>query len=71
MAAIRGIYDFAGHPLTPEAEKRMQEWAVENARDKRPLHDYTLEKFGFTSEGLAADFAEYQARFIDGTSAEP
>ena len=47
--------------LSAEAEHRMREWAVENSRDKRPVHSYTLEKFGFTPEGLRSDFANYRA----------
>ena len=59
-----GLDDSADLELTEEAEKRMREWAVENARDKRPVHHYTLEKFGFSEVGLSRDFARYRARFI-------
>jgi hypothetical protein len=63
MAGIQQIYDFIGMELTDEVKARMQQWAVENARDKRPVHTYTLEQFGFTEEGLARDFARYRERF--------
>jgi len=65
MARIRRIDDFVDLELTPEAEDRMGEWAVENTRDKRPVHHYTLEKFGFTEAGLRRDFGRYRARFIE------
>ena len=64
MTQIRRIYDFIDQELTPEAEQRMREWAVENSRDKRPVHAYTLEKFGFSEAGLREDFARYTA-FVD------
>jgi hypothetical protein len=61
MAAIRRIYAFVGLPWDATAELRMREWAVENARDKRPVHHYTLEKFGFSEAGLREQFANYRA----------
>jgi hypothetical protein len=42
----------------------MRRWAQENARDKRPVHRYTLERFGYTEAQLRRDFARYRARFI-------
>ena len=52
---------FIDEELGASAANRMREWAVENSRDKRPGHSYTLEKFGFTEEGLRRDFANYLA----------
>lgn len=65
MVGARQIYDFVGMAWTPEAEAGMREWAVENSRDKRPVHSYTLEQYGFTEEGLRKQFARYYERFID------
>ncbi|MGE4608889.1 MAG: sulfotransferase [Myxococcota bacterium] len=64
MAKTRDIYRFIGAEWTADAEAKMRQWAVENAREKRPVHRYTLEKFGFTEAGLRADFANY-GRFVD------
>ena len=64
MAKTRDIYSFIGAEWTADAEAKMRQWAVENAREKRPVHRYTLEKFGFTEAGLRADFANY-GRFVD------
>jgi hypothetical protein len=61
---VQRIYDFAGMQLTPDALAAMKEWAVENARDRRPVHRYTLAEFGMTEESLARDFAEYRARHL-------
>ncbi len=64
MDQVRRIYAHADQPLTPEAEAGMREWAVENERDRRPLHAYTLEEFGYTREGLRAEFSAYWERFL-------
>ncbi len=42
----------------------MRKWAENNRREKRPPHEYTMEKFGFTEKQLAGDFREYRERFI-------
>jgi hypothetical protein len=66
MAQVRRIYEHAGLELTPVAEAQMRQWAVENERDRRPVHAYTLEEFGYTKEGLRRDFAAYCERFLAG-----
>jgi hypothetical protein len=43
----------------------MEKWLVDNARDKRPTHAYSLEEFGFTEAEIQTDFAEYRHRFIE------
>jgi hypothetical protein len=53
-----------GIPMTKEAEAAMSEWLVENARDKRAAHHYSLEQFGLTQEMLEKDFESYRKRFI-------
>jgi hypothetical protein len=64
MACVRRIYDFAEMELTPDALQAMREWAVENARDRRPVHRYTLAQFGMSEEALRRDFADYRARHL-------
>jgi hypothetical protein len=64
IACARRIYAFANMPLTESAVAGMREWAVENARDRRPVHRYTLAEFGMTEEQLARDFAEYRERHL-------
>ena len=60
------IYAFAGMELTPDAFAAMKEWAVENARDRRPVHRYTLAEFGMSEAALQRDFAEYRERHLGG-----
>jgi hypothetical protein len=64
LAQMRRIYDFAGMDLASETEAKMRQWLVDNAREKRVAHSYTLEQFGLTEEGIRRDFAAYRERFI-------
>jgi hypothetical protein len=64
LAQAARIYAFAGLDLPDEVSERMRRWAVENAREKRPVHRYTLERFGFDEAGLRRDFARYRERFL-------
>ncbi len=64
LAQVARIYAFAGLSLPEEVRARMRRWAKENARDKRPVHGYTLERFGYDEAGLQRDFARYRERFI-------
>ena len=57
------IYAFAGLSFGEEVAAGMRRWASENAREKRPVHRYTLEKFGFDEAGLRRDFSRYRKRF--------
>jgi len=64
LAQAARIYAFAGLTLGSDVAERMRRWAVENAREKRPVHRYTLERFGFDEPGLRRDFARYRERFL-------
>ncbi len=64
LGVAERIYDFIGWTLTDEARAAMARWLGENARSDRPPHAYTLETFGFTEEGLNAQFAAYRERFL-------
>ena len=50
--------------FTSEAEAKMWQWTVDNARDRRVGHRYTLEEFGLTEDGIRRDFAVYRERFV-------
>lgn len=64
VAEVRRIRNFAGRELGPEAEAALLRFVEGHARDTRPAHEYTPREFGYTSEGLARDFAAYRERFI-------
>ncbi|MGK0485565.1 MAG: hypothetical protein ACJAYI_001073 [Myxococcota bacterium] len=66
LTEIRKSYEFAGWKLTDAAIDSMKTWAVDNSRDKREAHHYTLEEFGLTQAGIERDFAAYRDRFVVG-----
>jgi len=66
MSQVARIYAHADLDLSDEARARMRQWAVENERDRRPVHAYTLEEFGFDEAGLRGQFAAYVERFLAG-----
>jgi len=70
IGEVRRIYAFAERELSPEAEAGMRRWLRDNARDKRGPHEYSMETFGFTREGIERDFAAYRERFILGRGGE-
>ncbi len=64
LGEIRRLYDFAGLDFTAEARTEMERWRDMNRREARPTHQYTLEEYGFTEDGLARTFREYRERYI-------
>ena len=62
---IQFFYEFLGKPLTPFAEDQMRKWTEDNAREKRPPHEYTLEKFGLSEAGIERDFGDYRSRYVE------
>ena len=64
LSEIARIYAWLGISLTPDAERAMRDWLSANSRGKRAKHAYTLDEFGYTEAGLAADFAEYREHHI-------
>ena len=64
IGVVGRIYDFLGKPLTALAEDQMRRWSADNAREKRPPHAYTLDKFGLSEAGIERDFGTYRERFV-------
>ncbi|MFZ1294277.1 MAG: sulfotransferase [Pseudomonadales bacterium] len=64
LEEIRRLYDFIGMPFTDEARAEMEKWRDLNRREERPSHQYTLEEYGFTEQGLKKSFHEYRERYI-------
>lgn len=54
-----------GQPMTEAAMTAMRQTLADNAREARPRHRYAAADFGLTPEGIARDFADYHARYID------
>jgi hypothetical protein len=65
LAQAGRVYEWLGMEESAEAVRAMEAWLADNRRDQRPPHRYTLEEFGYTPEGLAAEFSEYRKRHIE------
>lgn len=61
----KSIFDFIGVETTEESLAAMQKHREENQRDSRPAHEYSLEDFGFTEQGIKDDFSLYRNEFAD------
>lgn len=70
MAAVARIHAFIDEPLPASARRSMLAWAEENARDRRPIHHYTLDRFGLSEAGLARDFRRYRTTFLADVASE-
>ena len=64
LGVVARIYEFLDKPLTEFASDQMRRWTEDNAREKRPPHEYTLEKFGLTEAGIERDFGDYRRRHV-------
>jgi hypothetical protein len=64
VGQARRIYEVAGLSFPADVERRMRDFMATNPREGRPPHQYTLEEFGLTPEGIARDFRAYRERFI-------
>jgi Sulfotransferase family len=63
MGTASKIFDFFDIPLTEKAERAMQQWEKDNARDKHGKHSYTAEQMGVTEQEIRAVFTDYLKRF--------
>ncbi len=64
LSVAAKIYDFLGWELDARSIGRLQNWLDTNDRSMRPLHEYTLDKFGYTEEELKQKYHAYRERFI-------
>jgi hypothetical protein len=64
IAEIERFYAWLGTPFRSQTRRALEAWLVQNAREKRPAHRYTLEDFGLREDELRQHFAEYRERFI-------
>ena len=49
----------------------LSEFLAGNTREQRPLHDYSLERFGLDAGEITSAFADYRARYINTNGTEP
>lgn len=53
-----------GVPMDNTIESALGEFMAGNKREQRPMHDYSLERFGLDEDAVREAFASYRARFI-------
>ncbi|OCC25515.1 hypothetical protein MB02_02450 [Croceicoccus estronivorus] len=45
-------------------EEALTEFLAGNKREQRPMHEYSLERFGLDEDAIRREFADYRARYI-------
>ena len=60
---IRRVYRHFDEPLSQDADARMVRLLAENPQNKHGKHNYSLEEFGLTANGVREHFHEYCERF--------
>ena len=63
QAAMAGIYDFLGMPLTDQAREGMAAWLAENRQHQHGAHKYHLADFGLDEAEVDARLMFYRERF--------
>jgi len=65
IGEIARVYETFGIEMTPPARTAMETWQAAHPRGQRPAHEYSLEEYGLTEQGIKDAFAGYRARFIE------
>ena len=63
VGTIRGFYEYAGVPFTPEAETAMREYLRNNRGDRYGKFKYSTDVIGVDIDALHEEFAPYRERF--------
>jgi Sulfotransferase family len=63
IATMRHVYAHFDEPLTPQAETAMRATLAANPQGKHGKHDYRLEDYGLTANGVRAHFKDYCEKF--------
>ncbi|SFR90689.1 sulfotransferase family protein [Sphingomonas jatrophae] len=58
------VLEKMGLPVDAGSEAALAEFMAGNQREQRPMHDYSLERFGLDQGEIEAAFADYRARYI-------
>ena len=56
---LQQIYNFIDWDMTPECRQGIENFRKNNPRNKRKPHDYSLEQFGLSAQGLKDSFSSY------------
>jgi hypothetical protein len=63
IETMRRLYAALGDEFTPEAQGGMQDWLDDNPQGKFGRHEYELDQFGLTPEGVRKRFERYLSRY--------
>jgi len=63
LVAVRKIYGAFDIPLTPEAERALNDFVEENPREKHGEHSHGIERYGFTQNRIHEIFDDYVGAF--------
>lgn len=64
MAQAERVLARMGIPIDTQLEEVLSEFLAGNKREQRPMHDYSLERFGLDEEAIKREFANYRARYL-------
>ena len=59
MKTVRSIYEHFGWTLTENVEHKMKKFLELNPKDKHGVHNYSLDKFGLTENGIETQYRTY------------
>lgn len=69
IAAVEGLYEWLGVPVSPQFRSGMQRWWRDKAADREQASYESLESYGLTAEQVRDEFAAYSERFVPDDSA--
>ena len=65
VAAVKGVYAFAGIDFTPATEKGVRGWLADNPAGKHGKHVYALEDYGLDEAQVREVYADYIDAYRD------
>ncbi len=63
VAAVRGVYDFAGMAFTAASDVGVRGWLADNPAGKHGRHVYALADYGLTEDRVREVYADYIAAY--------
>jgi len=63
MTQAQRVLSRVGIPMDDRLEQVLNEFLAGNKREQRPMHEYSLERFGLSEEAIKRKFADYRARY--------
>lgn len=67
LAQAERVLKRMGISFDMASEAMLSEFLAGNKREQRPMHDYSLERFGLSQEAIRREFASYRAQYIERT----